>query len=282
VGHQQRARLVVWSGRPGVGKASLEGKMVGLGKSPDIGVHDGLIRKFRSLGLDHEEALRTFLSIVKVRGHASRGEDIVGPSSSSKHLTVLLAGIACLYKRIEDGSRQIYAFQYPGDFCDLHRYVLPKPDEGRVVGALVGCSIGIIQHKELDRTIEQYPKLGLVLWRASMLEASIFAERLLNLGRRAALQRVAHLLCEQLARREMIGITSAVIPLAQTDLADAAGLSTVHINRVLQDLRRLGVLSEMGRTIEVLSTERLVDIAKFDGRYLNMPVALLGWKIHAA
>ena len=253
--------------------------MVGLGKSPDIGVHHGLIRKFRNLGLDHEEALRAFLGVVKVGRHTRRGEDIIGPGSSSKHLTVLLAGIACLYERLEDGSRQIYAFQYAGDFCDLHRYVL-KLDDARVVGALAGCFTGIIQHKDLDRTIEQYPKLGLALWRASMLEASIFAERLLNLGRRAALQRVAHLLCEQLARREMIGITSAVIPLAQTDLADAAELSTVHINRVLQDFRRLGVLSQMGRTIKVLNAERLVDIAKFDSRYLNMPVALSGWEIH--
>jgi CRP-like cAMP-binding protein len=107
-----------------------------------------------------------------------------------------------------------------------------------------------------------------------MLEASIFRKRLLNVGRQPALQRVAHLLCEQLARREAVGINSATIPLTQIDLADAAGLSIVHINRTCQELRKLGVLSKTCRTIEVANRERLVGLAHLDGHYLNMPEVL--------
>ena len=112
-----------------------------------------------------------------------------------------------------------------------------------------------------------------------MLEASIFRKRLLNVGRQPALQRVAHLLCEQLARREAVGINSTIIPLTQLDLADAVGLSIVHVNRTLQELRRLNILSKEGRAIKVLNRERLVCLASFDGHYLNMPQLLSDWQV---
>src|SRR5215469_930400 len=108
-----------------------------------------------------------------------------------------------------------------------------------------------------------------------MLEATILRKRLLNVGRQPALQRVAHLLCEQLARREAVGINSATIPLTQVDLADAVGLSIVHINRTVQKLRRLGILSAKGPSIEVVSRAGLVTLANFDGHYLNLAQAVL-------
>jgi len=102
---------------------------------------------------------------------------------------------------------------------------------------------------------------------------------LLNVGRQPALQRVAHLLCEQLARREAVGINGATIPLTQMDLADAAGLSIVHVSRTFQELRRLNILSKQGRTINVVDRERLVILANFDGNYLNMPQLLAHWHV---
>ena len=240
---------------------------------------DALAQKFRSLGLDRDEDLDAFLRIVKVRRDGTRGEDVVGSGSSPKYLTVLLAGLTCLYESLEDGGRQIYAFQYPGDFCDLHSYVLPEPDMALAVGALTECFTGIIYYKDLDPTIRRHPQLGLALWRASMLEASILRERLLNVSRRPALERVAHLLCQELTRREAVGIYSAIVPLTQIDLADAAGLSVVHVNRIFQDLRKLGVLSENGRVIEVVSKKGLVGVAKFYRGYLDMPKRLSQWQV---
>ena len=184
-----------------------------------------------------------------------------------------------MYERLQDGTRQIYAFQYPGDFCDLHQHVLPETNNEVAVAAIADCSIGIIEHKDLEQLIAQYPSLGLALWRATMLEASIFRKRLLNVGRQPALQRVAHLLCEQLARREAVGLNSATIPLTQMDLADAAGLSIVHINRTFQELRRLNILSKEGRAIKVVDRERLAGLASFDGNYLNMPQLLSHWQV---
>jgi CRP-like cAMP-binding protein len=238
-----------------------------------------LVLKFRSLGLENRE-LEILASLVKDKGRVTAGLDIIGAGSSAKHLTLLLMGVACWYKNLEDGSRQIYTFQYAGDFCDFYRYVLPECDRSVAVRALTGCSIAIIYYSDLEQALERFPKLGLAFWRASMLDASIFRERLLNVSRRLALQRVANLLCEQLARREVIGIDSAVIPLTQIDLADAAGLSVVHLNRTIQALRSLGVLAKNSHTIEVVDRKHLVNIAKFDGRYLNMPQLLSKWEIH--
>jgi CRP-like cAMP-binding protein len=238
-----------------------------------------LIQKLRSLGVDSDTELDAVLDRIKVRAGTRRGEDIIASGRSPMHSTLLLDGVACLYERLQDGTRQIYAFQYSGDFCDLHRHVLPEMNNEVAVAAITDCSIGIIDHKDLEQLIAQYPSLGLALWRASMLEASIFRKRLLNVGRQPALQRVAHLLCEQLARRQAVGLNSATIPLTQMDLADAAGLSIVHINRTFQELRRLNILSKEGRAITVVDRERLAALASFDGNYLNMPQLLSHWQV---
>jgi CRP-like cAMP-binding protein len=262
-----------------VGAAAWVGNvMVGVPKPIGRDTLVPMVRKFRTLGLENEE-LEVLASLIKDKGRITAGVDIIGADNSAKHLTLLLMGVACWYKRLEDGSRQIYTFQYAGDVCDFYRYVLSEGDRAAAVHALTDCSIAAIDFGDLERAMARFPKLGLVFWRATMLEASIFRERLLNVSRRPALQRVANLLCEQLARREAIGITSAVIPLTQIDLADAAGLSVVHLNRVIQALRGLGVLAN-SHAIEVVDRKHLVSIARFDGRYLNMPQLLSKWKIH--
>jgi CRP-like cAMP-binding protein len=229
--------------------------------------------------VDGDTELDAVLNCIKVRAGIHRGEDIIAPGRSPRHSTVLIDGVACLYERLHDGNRQIYAFQYSGDFCDLQQHVLPEMNNEVAVAAITDCSIGIIDHKDPDQLIAQFPTLGLALWRATMLEASIVRKRLLNVGRQPALQRVAHLLCEQLARRDAAGINSATIPLTQMDLADAAGLSIVHINRTFQELRRLNILSKEGRAVTVVDRERLAGLASFDGNYLNMPQLLSHWQV---
>ena len=102
-----------------------------------------------------------------------------------------------------------------------------------------------------------------------MLEARIFEERVSNGTQRPAVERIANLLCEQIFRLEAVGIVGDVVPLMQIDLADAAGLSVVHVNRTIQDLRELGALSKNSRSIRVENKDRLVQIAKFDASYLE-------------
>jgi CRP-like cAMP-binding protein len=273
--------LSAWDGGEGGVRAIFLGlHMTGLLTRSGPEAFGPVIRKLRNLGGAESDAeLEAVLKRIKVSARASRGEDIIGPGKASRNFRVLLDGVACSYERLTNGSRQIYTFQYPGDFCDLHRHVLPESNNEVAVAALTECSIGIIEHRDLDQLIAQYPSLGLALWRATMLEASIFRKRLLNIGRQPALQRVAHLLCEQLARREAVGINSATIPLTQGDLADAVGLSIVHINRTVQELRKLGILSTKGPAIEVVNRAALVALANFDGQYLNMGQVLSHWQI---
>src|SRR5215467_7291669 len=117
-----------------------------------------LIRKLRNLGGAQSDAeLEAVLKRIKVRARASRGEDIIGPGNAPRHFTVVLDGVACSYERLTDGNRQIYAFQYPGDLCDLSRHVLPESNNEVAVAALTACSIGIIERRDLEQLIAQYP-----------------------------------------------------------------------------------------------------------------------------
>jgi len=231
---------------------------------PDVA--NGLIVKLRNLGLD-SEGVRAFLSLVKCTRAIGRGDDIVRVGNSQKILTVLLSGVACRYRITDNGRRQIFAFQYPGDFCDYYRYVMPQRDDP--VAALTDCFVGVIPHEGIERIIERHPQISRAFWRNTVLEARIFEERVLNGTQRPAVERIANLLCEQIFRLEAVGIVGDVVPLTQIDLADAAGLSVVHVNRTIQDLRDLGALSKNSHGIRVENKDRLVQIAKFDASYLR-------------
>jgi CRP-like cAMP-binding protein len=222
--------------------------------------------------------LQPIIEMIRVIRPIARGECITDVGNSQRQLIVLLDGIACSYERLEDGRRQIFLFQYPGDFCGLHRYLWPTTSGHVSVAALTDCKVGMLEYRVLDKAMESAPAVATALWRAIMLDASILRERM-NVSRRSALERVAHLLCEHLHRREAIGSGGAIIPLTQIDVADAVGISVTHVNRVFQELRKLGVLSEKSRVIEVVNSVLLADKAKFDDRYLHMSVALSGWTI---
>jgi CRP-like cAMP-binding protein len=229
-----------------------------------------LTSKFESLGMGNDE-LDALVQFLKHQPRVLAGADIVHAEQSRGYSTLLLSGVACSYKRFEDGARQIYSFRYPGDFCDLYRYVLPDRDQALTVQALTDCVITTIDYSEVERLLAQHPRLWLAFWRATMLEVSILRQWLSNARRSSAVQRVANLLCEQLARQEAIGIASSVVPITQVDVADAASLSIVHANRIIQALRSLDVLSKTSHAIKVVDQKQLARIARFDDRYLEMP-----------
>ena len=242
----------------------------------DLSSDRPLALKFESLGIDGD-GLDIFVRATKRRGRFVAGADVVRAGDSVKHSSLLLEGTACSYKRHEDGSRSILSFHHAGDFCDLLRYVLPERDGSVGVQALTDCSVAIIDYRDMDQLLAQ-PKLARAFWRATMLEAAIYRERLTNASRGTALEQVASLLCEQLARREAVGIGGARLPISQIDVADATGLSVVHVNRTIQLLRSLNVLSKASH-LEVIDRKQLAYIAKFDGRYLNMPKLLSNWTV---
>ena len=195
---------------------------------------------------------------------------------------MLLDGVTCSYERLPDGTRQIYAFQYPGTICDLHRHLLPEANLDVAVAAVAKCTIGVIHQDDLEQLIANHPSFGLALWRDAMLEASICRKALVYATRQPALQRVAHLLCEQLARQEAAGLNAPTISLSQMDVADAAGLSVVHVNRTFKELLRLRLVSKQGRAVKVVNRAKLASVASFSGTYLNMPWLLRHWQLEIA
>jgi CRP-like cAMP-binding protein len=220
--------------------------------------------KLRNLGLESEEERNSFLMLFKGARRVPCGEDVVESGKSNRGMTVLLSGMACRYRMSESGRRQISTFHLPGDFCDSYGFVLPEWDEA--VEALTDCWIDTVSYEEVDRLLNRHANISIALWRNMAVEARILRERLAVQG--SALGRVASLLCEQMVRLEAVGMNGDLIPLTQIDLADAAGLSVVHVNRTIHELRELGVLSKDRNMLRLVNRERLVQIARFDGRYL--------------
>jgi CRP-like cAMP-binding protein len=232
-------------------------------------------KTLRRLGLSSERAEDALVAGLKV----FPGVDPVRAQfEANRKAIILLSGIACRYRLLEDGNRQIVSIYFPGDISNLPSFDR-GPLQGLALGALTDCTFGTLDFDLLDEQMEQHPSLALALWRASILEIFVARTWLLNTSQKAAVERVAHLICELLARQEASGMSNRSILLHHLDIADAVGLSAVHVNRSIQALRDSGALSDVGRGIKVVDREKLERIAEFDGEYLTIGPALLRWDV---
>ena len=185
--------------------------------------------------------------------------------------TILLSGVACRYKDLKSGSRQITELHVAGDYMDLHSFTLKRLDHD--VLALTVCEIAIVRHERLREITEKLPHLTRVYWFATNLDAAIHREWALSLGRRSALSRTAHLFCELRVRLGIVGLADDEgyeLPLTQTDLAECLGLTSVHINRTLTELRARGLVEFRGGRVRILDPAGLEAEAEFDPAYLYL------------
>jgi CRP-like cAMP-binding protein len=188
-----------------------------------------------------------------------------------KDVHLMLSGWACRYKQLEDGRRQVLSFFLPGDICDLNVFILREMDHS--IATVTPVTIAELSRGFFDEIGTGHPRIATAFWWESLVNAAIQREWTMNLGQRTAFERVAHLLCEIFLRLRMAGLTQAVaceFPLTQSDLADATGLSKVHINRTLQELRSASLIVLKGKTLIVPNLERLIDAALFNPNYLHM------------
>lgn len=225
--------------------------------------------------------LDILLQAAKHHVSVATHDNVIREADTGGQVWIVLAGTTCSYKRKEDGARSILSFQHPGDFCDLHRGAVADLEPAISFQALTDCTLAVIDYQDMDRLLSR-PTLASAFWRASMLEAAVCRERLDCTCRGTALERVAHLLSEQLIRREFVGIHALDLPLSQIDVADALGLSLVQVSCAMQTLRGLNVLSTARHAIEVVDRKQLEKIASFDGRYLDIPKLVLGWTVQIA
>ncbi len=199
------------------------------------------------------------------------GEDIIAEGSHMPDCHVVLTGLACRYKMLPDGERQIMAFLVPGDLCDAEIFILKEMDHS--VAALTPTTTALISGAEMRKLLRETSALGEALWWGTMTDLGVLRERIVDHGRRDARERIAHLLYEMLVRYRMAGLTtnnSFRLPITQADLADATGLTPVHANRVLQSLRADKLIEWKGETVTVLSPERLKELAGFTANYLHL------------
>ena len=235
-----------------------------------------MIRKLKSIASltsDEQQAVEALPHTIRV---FEPGEDIVRDKDRPAYCCILLSGWAFRYKVLADGKRQILSFHIPGDIPDLQSLHLHRMDHS--LGVITTSSIGMIPHQALRDLTQRHPGLAAIPWRDTLIDAAIFREWMTGIGRRTAHGRIAHLLCEFYLKLHAVGLAESFrcdLPITQVDIGDALGLSNVHVNRVLQDLRGRGLIALRGRNLAIEDWAALTKIAEFDPTYLQLlkPVA---------
>jgi CRP-like cAMP-binding protein len=217
-------------------------------------------------------AEREALERLTVRTQTYRfGETIVKQDEHLMESKVLQEGFAGRVKMMRNGRRQIVAVHITGDFVDLHSFVLKRLDHAIV--ALTPCRLASVDHADLQTITEQFPHLTRMLWLSTLIDGAMHRAWLAAMGGRSAAGQLAHFVCEMFVRLEMVGQTngnSMVLPFTQPELGDILGLSSVHVNRVLQGLRGEGLLRWQDDVVTILDLPGLYRAAEFDPSYLSL------------
>jgi len=198
-------------------------------------------------------------------------QDIVHDREILTRCAVLQEGWAFRYKLLDGGRRQILSFHVPGDAPDLQSLHLRPMDHG--LATLTRATVAFVPHESLHDLARRFPALATALWRNTLIDGAIYRAWIATLGQRSAYGRLAHLLCELHRRLEAAGLVAGqtcTFPITQGELGNALGLSNVHVNRVLQELRAHDLISLQGRKLSILSWSRLAKAAEFDPAYLHL------------
>ena len=233
-----------------------------------ISVHLKKLRRRVGISAEEERVIRD--SVAEVR-RAAADEVVV---RSGEELTVslmLLDGWLARIKDLAGGERQVTQLHVAGDFADLHGFTLKHLDDD--VAALSDCKIAVVPHERIREITEKYPRLGRIFWFSTNIDAAIQRELALSLGQRSAISRMAHLFCELYVRLEVVGKVSDggyEFPLTQRELSECLGLTVVHANRTLQELRRRGLIELGNRRVTIRDRRGLEGVAEFDTSYLYL------------
>jgi CRP-like cAMP-binding protein len=199
------------------------------------------------------------------------GQDIVKEGARPKASSLVISGLAARYKVLAGGGRQFTALHVPGDFVDLQSLLLKKMDHAVV--ALTPMRVARVAHATLRQITDDFPHLARLLWLTTLVDGAIHREWILSMGRRQAPARLAHLVCELFMRLQAVGKVdgmSFALPLTQAQMGDVLGVSSVHMNRTLQELRRDGMIKWQGAIVTIKDWQRLKSFAEFDAAYLSL------------
>jgi CRP-like cAMP-binding protein len=232
---------------------------------------DMLVRKLESIAPLPDEERQAIQSLpAKVRS-LQTGQDIVFDGDQPRHCWLVLDGWIARYKDISQGRRQILSFHVAGDCPDLQSLHLPVMDHSLCASS--PSTVAQISHESLRTLMARFPRLATALWRETLIDAAIFRTWMVGMGQRSARERMAHLFCEMYAKLHAVGLTEGDRvhwPVTQIDMAHALGLSNVHVNRALQDLRGRGLITLEKRTLTIANWGALCEVAGFDPVYLHL------------
>ncbi len=233
-----------------------------------ISVHLKKLRKRAEIGPEEERAIRD--AVAETRRLPS--DTVAIRAGEELHVSMLLLdGWMARSKDLQTGERQITELHVAGDFADLHSFTLKELDHD--VMTLSECTVAIVPHERLRVLTERYPNVARTYWFSTNIDAAIHREMALSLGQRSALSRMAHLFCELYLRLDVVGRASKDgydFPLTQRELSECLGLTVVHANRTLQELRRRKLVEfEKGR-LTILDRRGLEGVAEFDPTYLYL------------
>lgn len=226
------------------------------------------LRARDDIGAEEEQALRDAAGEVV---HYPGDTTFIPAGRTLDRSTLLVEGLIARYKDLRNGERQISELHVPGDFADLHSFTLKKLDHA--VMALTPCTVVQVSHANLKAITEQHPHLARVLWFTTNLDAAIHREWVVSLGRRSALERTAHLFCELQVRLGVVGLATEqeyALPITQVVLAECLGLTSVHVNRVLKELRERRLVEFRSGHVTITDLAALRRLAEFDSAYLYL------------
>lgn len=230
-----------------------------------------LIRKLESIApLSNEERQAVQSLPVRIYNLDAR-QDIVRDGDVPTHCCLVIRGWAYRYKLLSEGRRQILSFHIPGDIPDLQSLHIQTTDH--TLATVTNATVAFISHDSLRELTAQHPGIASLFWRDALIDAGIFREWMTGLGRRSAYERTAHLFCELYLKLQAVGLAGdqrCPLPLTQVDLADALGLTSVHINRVLKEMRGQTLITLRSRMLVIQAWDELLKAAEFDPTYLHM------------
>lgn len=199
------------------------------------------------------------------------GAHLVRDGERPDHVSILLSGFAHRYKLTGDGARQILSLHVPGEMVDLHNILLGAADHS--AQTLTEADVAFVPRQAMAELALSRPGVARALWVDTLADAAIMREWVVNVGRRDSRARVAHLLCELSLRLETAGLAEGrryALPMTQEQLADAVGLTSVHVNRVLKQLGEEGLIRRDRRMLAIEDWRGLCEAGDFNERYLHL------------
>lgn len=196
--------------------------------------------------------------------------NIIREGDRPDHVHLIVEGWAARYKLLPDGARQITAFLIPGDFCDIHVTVLAEMDHS--IATLTKARVAAVPRAKIRELVER-PSLARAFWWATLVDEAVLRAWIVNAGRRDAYEAIGHLMCELYVRLRNVGLTTDHrfdLPLTQEEIADALGLTPVHVNRVLQRMRGEDLITLKAGLLTILDYPRLESAAGFNPNYLHI------------